>query len=205
VTTEGGRGADDFRAFITTNTAGEIGVLLGILHANNSNVGKGYVRAFPETPIAGASLPVAPAQVHFAFDRDLAASIAGNAVADRRKTVMIGAGSLGSQLGMDLAREGAFEWTIVDGDALLPHNMARHALLADEIGAAKANALARRISALLNEAQSANLGSELAADGLPGLIAIAAHHGDFSLLSFDPSLCRQEGRILRVAIHRGHD
>ncbi len=162
VTTEGGRGADDFRAFITTNTAGEIGVLLGVLHANNSNVGKGYVRAFPEAPIAGAALPVAPAQVHFAFDRYLAASIAGNAVADRRKAVMIGAGSLGSQLGMDLAREGAFEWTIVDGDALLPHNMARHALLADELGAPKANALARQISALLNEAQSAIVANVLA-------------------------------------------
>lgn len=153
VTTEGGRTADDFRAFITTNTAGEIGVLLGVLHANN--VGKGYVRAFPESPVAGASLPLVPAQVHFAFDRDLAASIAGAAAADRRKVVLIGAGSLGSQLGMDLAREGAFEWTVVDGDALLPHNMARHALLADEIGAPKATALARQISALLNEAQSA--------------------------------------------------
>jgi hypothetical protein len=162
MTTEGGRGADDFRAFITTNTAGEIGVLLGVLHANNSNVGKGYVRAFPEAPIAGAALPVAPAQVHFAFGRDLAASISGNAVADRRKAVMIGAGSLGSQLGMDLAREGAFDWTIVDGDALLPHNMARHALLADEIGAPKANALARQISALLNEGQSAIVAGVLA-------------------------------------------
>jgi hypothetical protein len=54
-------------------------------------------------------------------------------------------------------------------------------------------------------AQLAYLGGELAADGLPGLMAIAAHYGDFSLLSFDPALCRQEGRILRVAIHRGHD
>lgn len=162
MTTEGGRGADDFRAFVTAHTAGEIGVLLGVLHANNSNIGKGYVRAFPEAPIGRASLPVAPAQVHFAFDRDLAASIAGNAVADRRKAVMIGAGSLGSQLGMDLAREGAFEWTIVDGDALLPHNMARHALLADEIGAPKANALARQISVLLNEAQSAIVAGVLA-------------------------------------------
>jgi hypothetical protein len=153
VTTEEGRGADDYRAFITSNTAGEIGVLLGVLHANS--VGKGYVRAFPEVPIAGASLSVAPAQVYFAFDRNLAASITGAAASDRRKVVLIGAGSLGSQLGMDLAREGAFEWTIVDGDALLPHNMARHALLADEIGAPKANALARQISALLNETQSA--------------------------------------------------
>ncbi|UGY17981.1 ThiF family adenylyltransferase [Bradyrhizobium septentrionale] len=159
VTTEGGRAADDFRAFITTNAAGEIGVLLGVLHANN--VGKGYVRAFPEAPVAGASLPLMPAQVHFAFDRDLAASIAGAEAADRRKVVLIGAGSLGSQLAMDLAREGAFEWTVVDGDALLPHNMARHALLADEIGAPKANALARQISALLNEPQSAIVASVL--------------------------------------------
>ena len=75
---------------------------------------------------------------------------------------MIGAGSLGSQLGMNLAREGAFEWTIVDGDALLPHNMARHALLADEIGAPKANALARQITALLNEPQSAIVADVLA-------------------------------------------
>ncbi|SFN37991.1 integrative and conjugative element protein, VC0181 family [Bradyrhizobium sp. Rc3b] len=161
VTTEGGRGADDFRAFITANTAGEIGVLLGVLHANNSNVGKGYVRAFPEAPIAGVSLPVAPAQVHFAFDRDLAATIAGTETTDRRKVVLIGAGSLGSQLAMDLARQGAFEWTVVDGDALLPHNMARHALLADEIGAPKANALARQVSALLNEPQSAIVASVL--------------------------------------------
>ena len=108
VTADGGRTADDFRAFVTHNTAGEIGVLLGVLHDNNSKVGKGYVRAFIESPIAGASLPVVPAQVHLAFDRDLAASIAGTAAADRRKAVLIGAGSLGSQLGVDLAREGAY-------------------------------------------------------------------------------------------------
>jgi hypothetical protein len=31
-------------------------------------------------------------------------------------------------------------------------------------------------------------------------MAIAADCGDFSLLSFDPSLCRQEGLILKVAV-----
>jgi len=50
-------------------------------------------------------------------------------------------------------------------------------------------------------AQLAYLGSELAADGLPGLMAIAAHYGDFSLLSFDPAQCRQQGRVLKVAVH----
>jgi len=98
------------------------------------------------------------------FDRDLAASIAGTAAADRRKVVLIGAGSLGSQLGMDLAREGAYEWNVVDSDALLPHNLARHALLAPEIGAPKAAALARQIGLLLNEKQSAIIADVLAPD-----------------------------------------
>jgi hypothetical protein len=164
VAADGGRTANDFRAFVSHNTAGEIGVLLGVLHENNSKVGKGYVRAVIENPTAGASLPVIPAQVHLAFDRDLAASIAGSATTDRRKAVLIGAGSLGSQLGMDLAREGVCEWTIVDGDTLLPHNLARHALLAPEIGAPKAAALARQIGLLLNEKQSAIISDVLAPD-----------------------------------------
>lgn len=164
VAANGGRTADDFRAFVTHNTAGEIGVLLGVLHENNSTVGKGYVRAVIESPIAGASLPVVPAHVHLAFDRDLAASIAGAAVADRRRAVLVGAGSLGSQLGMHLAREGAYEWTVIDNDALLPHNLARHALLALEIGAPKATALARQIGLLLNEKQSAIIADVLAPD-----------------------------------------
>jgi hypothetical protein len=49
-------------------------------------------------------------------------------------------------------------------------------------------------------AQLAYLGSELAADELPGLMAIAADSGDFALLSFDPAQCQQQGRIFRVAI-----
>lgn len=168
VAVDGGRTANDFRAFVTQNTAGEIGVLLGVLHENNSNVGKGYVRAVIESPIAGASLPVIPAQVHLAFDRNLAASISGTAAADRRKAVLIGAGSLGSQLGMDLAREGVYEWTVVDGDALLPHNLARHALLAGEIGAPKAAALARQIGLLLSEKQTAIIADVLAPDADQG-------------------------------------
>jgi hypothetical protein len=164
VAADGGRTANDFRAFVTDNTAGEIGILLGVLHENNSKVGKGYVRAVIESPIAAASMPVIPAQVHLAFDRDLAASIAGRATADRRKAVLVGAGSLGSQLGMDLAREGAYGWTVADGDALLPHNLARHALLASEIGAPKAAALARQIGMLLNEKQSTIIADVLSPD-----------------------------------------
>ena len=52
---------------------------------------------------------------------------------------------------MDLAREGTFSWTVVDYDLLLPHNLARHALLAEEVGAPKALALARQLGGLLGE------------------------------------------------------
>ena len=59
-------------------------------------------------------------------------------------------GALGSQIAINLAREGAFSWTVVDSDYLLPHNLARHALLTDELGAPKALALARQMGLLLN-------------------------------------------------------
>lgn len=153
---EGSRTANDLRAFMTYNIAGEIGESLGVLF---KNVGKqaGYVLALPENKPDGRDLKVEPAQVHFAFDRDLAASIAGHSSANRQKAVLVGGGSLGSQLALNLAREGLFSWTVVDQDFLLPHNLARHALLNRDVGAPKALALAHHIGDLLQEA----------ADGLP--------------------------------------
>jgi hypothetical protein len=59
---------------------------------------------------------------------------------------------------MNLAREGAFSWIAVDTDHLLPHNFARHALMADELGAPKALALARQMGFLLNESFTALVG-----------------------------------------------
>ncbi len=146
-------GVNDVRAFLTYDTAGDIGVALGVLYANNTGVGdkRGYMLAFPEGAASSDPSRIEPAQVHFALNRDLAAAVAGHAGPDRRRAVLIGAGSLGSQLSADLAREGAFEWTIIDEDHLLPHNLVRHALFATDIGAPKADALAHRLSGLLGE------------------------------------------------------
>lgn len=146
-------GVNDVRAFLTYDTAGDIGVALGVLYANNTGVGdkRGYMLAFPEGAASSDPSRIEPAQVHFALNRDLAAAVAGHAGPDRRRAVLIGAGSLGSQLSADLAREGAFEWTIIDEDHLLPHNLVRHALFATDIGAPKAAALAHRLSGLLGE------------------------------------------------------
>jgi hypothetical protein len=164
------RRVNDFRAFLTLDTAGEIGVALGVLLANDSQVGdKGaYMVAIPERAPTDKELRVEPAQVHFAFNRNLAATVAGHADPDLRRAVLVGAGSLGSQLSLDLAREGAFAWTVVDDDYLLPHNFARHALFADEIGAPKAGALAYKLAGLLGDPVAAIRGNVLAPDDKAG-------------------------------------
>jgi hypothetical protein len=150
------------RAFISLDTAGQIGVKWGVLintkAAGVSGADDLFVPAVPEGAPAARDIKIEPAQVHLAFDRELAAAVAGHAAPDRRRAVLVGAGALGSQIAIDLAREGAFLWTVVDSDYLLPHNLARHALLTDELGAPKALALARQMGSLLDQSFTAVMG-----------------------------------------------
>ncbi len=147
------RTVNDLRAFLTHDTAGEIGVALGVLCANSSQVGdkRAYMIAIPESAPTDLEEQVEPAQVHLAPNRELMFTVAGHANPDARRAVLVGAGSLGSQLSVDLAREGTFTWTVVDDDYLLPHNLVRHALFAGDIGAPKAPALAHKLTGLLGE------------------------------------------------------
>ncbi|NRP75159.1 hypothetical protein ILFOPFJJ_06082 [Ensifer psoraleae] len=149
-----GRQADDLRAFITHDSAGDVGVALGVLARNDSDVGSGsgYVRMVGVTAgTAVPGLPISPADVHLGFDRAVGAMISGQAQPDRRRCVLVGAGSLGSQLAVNLAREGRFDWTIIDHDSLLPHNLSRHALYPVDVGRPKVFGLAHRVGALLGE------------------------------------------------------
>jgi hypothetical protein len=134
-----GKITDDLRAVISLDTAGQIGINWGVL-ANSKAAGVAgaddvFVRAVPEGTPSPADIKIEPAQAHLAFDRELAAAVAGHTAPDRRRAVLVGGGALGSQIAMNMAREGAFSWTVVDSDYLLPHNLARHALLTDELGA----------------------------------------------------------------------
>lgn len=162
ITTADGKATDDLRAFISLETAGQIGVQWGLLHNTKAAGVAGaddiFLRAVPEGAPAPGDIKIEPAQVHLAFDRELAAAIAGHVEPDRRRAVLVGAGALGSQIAMNMAREGAFTWTVVDSDWLLPHNLGRHALLADELGAPKALALTRQMGWLLNESFTAVTG-----------------------------------------------
>lgn len=61
--------------------------------------------------------------------------------------VAVGAGALGSHLLDALVRSGYGTWTVVDKDAFLPHNAARHVLRAGHAGRPKAAALAAALNA----------------------------------------------------------
>lgn len=168
VSDETGRTAHDLRAFVTYECAGEVGVRMGILAQNNSGEGSraGYLRTLGSAPVGDVpDLRIEPVDVHLAFDREIGAAISGQAEADRRKAVLIGAGSLGSHLATSLAREGRFTWTVVDDDILLPHNFARHALFPNATGAPKAPALAHYVGRLIGEPAHGLKTNILTADG----------------------------------------
>lgn len=144
-----GRTANDVRAFLTGETAGEVGVALGSLFKNVK--GNAYSLTVLQQESTAEKIKIFHAQVHLLFNRDIAAMISGRGESDQRQVVLVGAGSLGSQLAMCLVREGMFRWSVVDGDTLLPHNFARHALLHDQLAAPKAAALAQELGGLLGE------------------------------------------------------
>ncbi|MCJ2009583.1 ThiF family adenylyltransferase [Methylobacterium sp. J-092] len=141
----------DLRVFITLKSVGEIGVALGQLHAHDDAAASGFARAILAGDVDEAFLaacPIEMAQVHRAFDAEWAATLAGRTARDERKVVMVGAGAIGSHVAEYLVREGRFDWTVVDDDRLLPHNLARHTLRAMENGSFKATALANRLNSI---------------------------------------------------------
>jgi proteasome lid subunit RPN8/RPN11 len=136
----------DIYAFLTTATVGEIGVALGRLFPGVAD-GQFSRRIHSGEPNNEEleKIKVVPAHAHLDFDRELAATVAGRATPDCRRTVLVGAGAIGSMIAECLVREARFDWTVVDPDTLLPHNLARHTLTRLEQGTSKAPQLVQRL------------------------------------------------------------
>ena len=62
-----------------------------------------------------------------------------------RKVAVVGCGSLGSKIAVMLARVGIGRFLLVDDDVMLPDNLVRHDLDWRDVGAHKAEAVARRV------------------------------------------------------------
>ncbi len=90
------------------------------------------------------------------FDQDLARLVSGLVeISESKKVLVVGAGALGSSVCDSLARSGAIHLTIVDNDGLRPHNLARHTLTGQEVGHAKALAVAERLNGIFADEQVA--------------------------------------------------
>lgn len=151
-------GDTDDVAFLAGATLGEIGVALGLLARSPEARGAPYARllapgSVDETALCQIELLVVAA--HVEFDQRRALELAGTSIAVPRRIVQIGAGAIGSLAAETLARQGlGLHWTFIDPDYLLPHNLARHDLTTNDVGAPKAMALAHRLMQLRSDVRA---------------------------------------------------
>ena len=67
------------------------------------------------------------------------------------KYVSVGAGSLGSHVLEQSVRGGHGQWTTIDDDIMMPHNVARHVLTGWSIGLPKSEALSHHINSIYED------------------------------------------------------
>lgn len=91
-------------------------------------------------------------QVRFPLNRRSRALYNGS-VPNQKKIVAVGAGALGSQVISNLVRAGQGQWTIVDDDDLMPHNLARHAVFGQPYGVNKALLMAAYAKGTFEDAE----------------------------------------------------
>jgi hypothetical protein len=131
--------AHDLWAFFTSKTVGEIGLDIGVFDRHEGIFGR-LLRT--DGSAQGDNVLLDLLNVSITLSREEAAQLSGRERQDDRRIVGIGVGALGSQVVVNAARIGYGRWTLVDGDIVLPHNVARHALPAAAVGLSKASAVA---------------------------------------------------------------
>ncbi|OSQ42806.1 ThiF family adenylyltransferase [Thalassospira alkalitolerans] len=144
----------DHRAFIGRYKAGDVAVHFGLALEADRMHGSivGYAKKVVRSEIDKSALEkvaLAPCELQFELDHELAATMSGKPERTLRKVVVVGAGAVGSHVLDVLARQGGYEFSIIDDDILLPHNLARHTALREDIGKHKSNIAAQRVFGIL--------------------------------------------------------
>ncbi|WP_278360412.1 ThiF family adenylyltransferase [Thalassospira xiamenensis] len=145
----------DRRAFIAFHKAGDIAVYLGVASTADRRHGSvvGYSRNLVRQESDKAALEevaLDPCELQLELDHELATTMSGKSERARRKVVVVGAGAIGSHVLDVLARQGGYEFSIIDDDILLPHNLARHTALERDVGKHKAKIAAERVCGVLH-------------------------------------------------------
>ena len=139
----------ELRAFESHDSLERVGESLGIRWDGRKPSGR---KKLPVPVRKGAGVRLNLLNVRELFSRELAAQMNGlDGEGATPDMVAVGVGALGSQVLTNLVRSGYGRWTLVDEDALQPHNLARHALGAEYVGHYKAEALATYMGAMMGE------------------------------------------------------
>ena len=133
--------ATDIFAFSIDETVTTLGEKLGLWKMTAGHAGFLIPRATPNAD----SVPLVCLHPVSQLSMRTAAQAAGRDP-DLRKAVAVGQGALGSQVVSNLTRTGFGSWTLIDHDVLLPHNLARHALIGRSLGFPKAQHMAAALT-----------------------------------------------------------
>lgn len=138
--------ASDVWAFLIKSPISTIGKEIGIWDISEGNIA--YLIKHDSSK-SGQNLEIEILNTMPSFTREMASFANGQRSLVDTNILSIGAGALGSQIIINLVRMGIGQWTIVDEDCLLPHNLARHALPGFFMGGAKAEKLAEMANSII--------------------------------------------------------
>jgi len=150
----------------------------------------GVLSGDPTRPINASALSDVSAlklRTFFELDSDSAADYSG-LVPQSNKLVAIGGGALGSQVLMNSVRGGIVDWTVIDDDHLLPHNLVRHALTGTHLGHAKASALATAANSLLDTDRVRGIVANVLRPGPQGEAVAATLRGADAIVDMSASI-----------------
>ena len=138
----------ELKAFLTARSLREFGVEIGVWALVD-----GHCSRLLETDETrnGSAIKMDVVNVSRTMSWQAAALLNGLHARNDTSIFAIGAGALGSQVAMNMARAGFGKWTIADDDELLPHNLARHALPGVGVGCKKAPVLAFTMNSLSDD------------------------------------------------------
>lgn len=128
----------DTWAFLTKNSIKEIGIEIGLWEITDGEPG---LLIFPDATKNGSDIEISFLNPVLSFSKEVAQRTSGISIKKEKKIMLIGCGALGSQVFNNLIRMGYGDWTLIDDDCLLPHNLTRHALPGNAQGFSKATAL----------------------------------------------------------------
>lgn len=136
------RGSDAFhsiREITAFPSLGEVGEQLGLWEIRDGNLGILLVK---DEEKRGDQIELTILNPSYTLSRAAAARFNGLAARNDQKIAAVGMGALGSQVFFNLLRAAYGEWTLIDNDFVLPHNLARHVLYGAVAGSAKVDPLA---------------------------------------------------------------